>query len=153
MAPHASTAHPRAAPRDARARETETSPAIAVLIMPASRRGRQLYDVLLLGSAEVLVRGSRDPEYDAARELRDRGLVGCMTTYRQGSAVPSLRINIARAAGHSVVECATSGPRVDRWRPLPEAAFALNGRGEDGDLYDGMANTAASVDRRVAHAG
>src|SRR6188768_2081610 len=56
--------------------------AIIELVSPA-RPGR--YDVRLY--EEVIVRGSRDPEHDAARVLLARGITGPMVTTRANGSV------------------------------------------------------------------
>ena len=56
---------------------------MTVVVLSPARPGR--YDVRLC--EEVIVRGSRDPEHDAARALLARGITGPMTTMRANGMV------------------------------------------------------------------
>jgi hypothetical protein len=48
---------------------------------------------------EILVPFCRDPEFDAARELKRQGMIGTMVTFgHRGNGVPRARVNIERAA-------------------------------------------------------
>ena len=66
---------------------------------------------------EIVVVGSRDPEFDLARVLRDRGLTGSVIivdgkTGRHRSTVT----DIEKAAGLCTIELA-HGPRIVKHRP------------------------------------
>jgi hypothetical protein len=77
------------------------------------------YDVLL--GYEIIVRRSRDPEYDAARALHARGLRGRFRTidFRTGS--PRMILDIERAAKLRTVERDDAGLMAVPYRPMTEA--------------------------------
>ena len=82
------------------------------------------YDVILDG--EVIVRRSRDPEYDAARVLRDRGLCGRFRTIDFVTGQPRMILDIEKAAKLCCVERADKGPpTVAPYRPLSDEARTL----------------------------
>jgi hypothetical protein len=82
------------------------------------------YDVLLDG--EVIVHGSRDPEFDAARVLQARGLCGRFRTIDFRTGRPRMELDIAKAAGLCTIERADNGPpRVVPYRPLSAQAKSL----------------------------
>ena len=68
------------------------------------------YDVIFDG--ETIVSGSRDPEYDAARALRDRGLRGTFRTIDFVTGKPRMILSIEKAARMRTVERADCGPPV-----------------------------------------
>lgn len=66
----------------------------------------------------VLIAGSREPEFDAARALASKGITGTLVTYAKGSVIARMRIDIGRAAALAVVETTSVGPRFGRYRPF-----------------------------------
>ena len=86
---------------------------MTVVVLSPARPGR--YDVRLC--EEVIVRGSRDPEHDAARALLARGIVGPMTTTRANGSV-CMTFDIETAARFTIAET-DEGFKVRRWKPFP----------------------------------
>ena len=72
---------------------------MTVVVLSPARPGR--YDVRLC--EEVIVRGSRDPEHDAARALLARGITGPMTTMRANGMVCMHFASIEKTARLTVV--------------------------------------------------
>ena len=66
----------------------------------------------------VIVKSSRTPEHDAARELKAMGICGTMETRHAGSAIVSMRMDIAAAADRTVVESECYGPKFARFQPF-----------------------------------
>ncbi|MBR2534648.1 MAG: hypothetical protein IKE66_01110 [Hyphomicrobium sp.] len=66
----------------------------------------------------VIVKSSRTPEHDAARELKAMGICGTMETRHAGSAIVSMRMNIDTAADRSVIESERTGPKFARFQPF-----------------------------------
>jgi hypothetical protein len=77
----------------------------------------------------VLVDGSRNPEFDAARVLAAEGVIGTMEVWRAAGTFPSMRLDIEKAARISVEESSTIGPRIVRWTDNPVWSRAK----DDGD--------------------
>jgi len=87
------------------------------------RRVGYRYDVIL--DDEVIVRQSRDPEYDTARVLHARGLRGRFRTIDFRTGEPRMILDIAKAAKLCTVERANKGPpTVGPYRPLSDDARA-----------------------------
>jgi hypothetical protein len=76
------------------------------------------YDVLLDG--EIIVRRSRDPEYDAARVLHGRDLRGRFRTIDFNTGNPRMILDIAKAAKLRTVERNDSGLIVVPYRPMSD---------------------------------
>jgi hypothetical protein len=74
------------------------------------------YDVLL--GDEVIVSRSRDPEHDAARVLRARGLRGRLRTIDFTKGRHRMTLDIEKAAGLRVVERDRGGITVEPYLPL-----------------------------------
>jgi hypothetical protein len=91
------------------------APSIALTLrrMSLSRRG-YLYEVALDG--EVIVPSSRDPEYDACRELAKRGRRGIAAFWRPDATAPALLIDVERGAQLITKEGAW-GVRVVKFTP------------------------------------
>ena len=83
------------------------------------RRG-QLYRVHYEGT--VLVERTRVPEFDAARALLAKGIVGQVEVWRCGASFPAMRFHCELAAKLTVEESAKSGPRFISWHPRSEDA-------------------------------
>ena len=81
------------------------------------------YDVLL--DDEVIVRRSRDPEYDAARVLHARGHRGRFRTIDFRTGKPRMILDVEKAAKLRTVERDDGPPRVMRYRPLTDGVRAL----------------------------
>ncbi len=78
------------------------------------------YDVIF--GEETIVSQSRDPEYDAARALQDRGLSGKFRTIDFVTGMPRMILDIEKAAGLRTVERAVGGPPVVvAFQPMSEA--------------------------------
>jgi hypothetical protein len=94
--------------------DTLAAPSIALTLrrMSLSRRG-YLYEVVLDG--EVIVSSSRDPEYDACRELLKRGRRGIAIFSRPGVA-PHFWADVERGAQLMTKESAW-GVRVVKFSP------------------------------------
>ena len=76
------------------------------------------YDVLL--DDEVIVRRSRDPEYDAARVLHARGIRGRFRTIDFRTGKPRMILDIEKAAKLRTVERSDTGLIVVPYRPMSE---------------------------------
>ena len=76
------------------------------------------YDVILDG--QVIVHGSRDPEFDTARVLQARGLRGRFRTIDFRTGRPRMELDIAKAAGLCTIERDDGGPIVVPYRPMSE---------------------------------
>jgi hypothetical protein len=83
-----------------------------VLIEPVRTSGQKRFRVLYGGL--ILCQRARDPEHEAARKLVELGITGRMETFFGGK--PSMVIDIEAAAALCVIECATEGPRIGRWK-------------------------------------
>jgi hypothetical protein len=100
---------------------------MTVVVLSPARPGR--YDVQL--GEEVIVRGSRDPEHDAARALLARGITGPMTTTRANGMVCMRFASIEKTAGLTVVERSSGGLTIERWRPFADPGSASPARFSD----------------------
>jgi hypothetical protein len=77
------------------------------------------YDTMLDG--EVIVRASRDPEFDTARVLHARGLRGRFRTVDFTTGRPRMMHVIEKAAGYCTVERDDRGPpTIVRYRSLSQ---------------------------------
>jgi hypothetical protein len=91
-----------------------------VIIEPISRGDQgQCYRVFHNG--KVLVANTRNPEYDACRQLLAQGITGLLEVWHRGASVPALRLDIEAGARWTVLESSGEGPRLVRWRPHPGA--------------------------------
>lgn len=90
---------------------------IEVILSRGSRPGR--FHALLEG--KIIVRNSRDPEHDAARELVRHGIGGLMVTRWQGSAHLASRPRDIAAVACSLTTEDRTGLRRMKWKPFPEA--------------------------------
>jgi hypothetical protein len=70
-------------------------------------------------SGKTLIESARDPEYQACRALLAKGIRGELVTYRPGSLVARMRIDIETGAQLTIIENAKEGPRRARYRPHP----------------------------------
>src|SRR5262245_33540059 len=96
----------------------------------------QLYRVHYAGS--VLVAGTHFPEFDGARALLARGIVGKVELWHDGADFPAMLLDVEKAARLSIEESAKSGPRFTRWQPRSDQA-----NGNTVSTSDGSASTAA----------
>lgn len=76
------------------------------------------YKVLL--DSEIIVRRSRDPEFDAARILQARGHRGRFRTIDSGTGRPRMELDIEKAAGLRTIERDVGGLCVVPYRPMSE---------------------------------
>jgi hypothetical protein len=74
---------------------------------------------------DLIVEGSRDPEHDLARALLARGLTGKVTMLDANTGMPRTIIDIEKAAKLTVEENSSYGPRVRKWKPMPDIARQL----------------------------
>lgn len=82
------------------------------------------FDATLISTGEVLVSGARDPEFEAARILRDRGETGIMETRWVGSEVVSFRMSIETAAGLTIGDPARGSMSIAKWVPFDRSVFS-----------------------------
>jgi hypothetical protein len=89
-----------------------------VVIIAAPARLPGLFAVTM-ESGPLLCAGSRQPLFDAARVLLDRGHdpAGFVVLRRAGSDVDCLRARVGAAAKLTVTEEANRPPRFRRWQP------------------------------------
>jgi len=99
----------------------------------------------VLHDGEVIVRRTRDPEYDAARVLHARGLRGRFRTIDFRTGKPRMILDIAKAAKLCTIERNDAGPIVVPYRPMTGAdkARARLHRAHQGRLCAGGVATLA----------
>ena len=66
----------------------------------------------------TLIESTKNPEFDAARTLLARGIVGQLEIWRRGASSPAMRLDIEKGARLTVEEGDREGLRFVRWRPL-----------------------------------
>lgn len=93
-----------------------------VLVPLPATPGR--YSVRWPGGVRVLVRSSRQPLLDAARELLAVGYPPetVLTTRHQGSDIVAQRSTVGEAAKWTIKERDRGGLRRELWQPHPRAA-------------------------------
>jgi hypothetical protein len=96
------------------------------------------YRVMYAGA--VLIKSTRNPEFDACRALLALGITGRLEVWRPGKAHHDLQLDIAKGAGLTVRETEEEGPYIARWRPYSGA------RRPDALLYRGGQAPAAILD-------
>ena len=69
-------------------------------------------------SPRAFIESSRDPEHDACRALLALGITGTLETRHAGSAIVSMRKDIERSAGRTVIENERTGPKHARFQPF-----------------------------------
>jgi hypothetical protein len=82
-----------------------------------------VYDVVYRD--EVIVRRSRDPEFDAARILHGRGLVGWLQVLDGVTGRPRLRLGLQNGSKLKTREDRGRGPKLERWKPLPTRVLPI----------------------------
>jgi hypothetical protein len=70
----------------------------------------------------TLVEGTKNPEFDSARALLGRGIVGQVEVWRHGANCPAMRFDVEKAAKLTIEESDRSGPRFTRWQARSEEA-------------------------------
>jgi hypothetical protein len=65
---------------------------------------------------------SRDPEFEACRELSALGLRGTLRTRWKGSPHHAMTLDILRDAGRKTEESPTKGLRTVKWQPWEDKA-------------------------------
>jgi hypothetical protein len=104
----------------------------AIEIEPATLGVRgQRYRVTYLG--EVLIEGTRNPEFDACRALLAHGITGTLEVWRPGGVAADMRLNIERGAKLTISETDDRGLRPVRWEPFSSdqvSSVVLSGRVE-----------------------
>jgi|GEM_PF-2391719 len=84
-----------------------------------------LYDARLNGiDGDILVTGSTEPLFDAARVLHAQGVEGHLEMWDPATPYPRMRGLIANLARLSVREGNEDGPRFCRFKEHPEVALA-----------------------------
>lgn len=91
---------------------------------PPSRPGSgrddyYLYDLAIDG--EVVIPGSRTPEFDACRVLLARGLIGKLEIFDAVTRKLRLTVDIEAGAKLAVLENRNHGPRLTKWKPFEKA--------------------------------
>ena len=66
---------------------------------------------------KVLLESSRDPEYEACRELLRRGITGKLVTFSLGNDVPRMKMDIEKAAKRTCVEPNRGRIRTQPYKP------------------------------------
>jgi hypothetical protein len=66
----------------------------------------------------TLIESTKSPEFDSARALLARGIIGQLEVWRHCASVPAMRLDIEKAARLTVEEGDLEGLRFVRWRPL-----------------------------------
>src|SRR5262245_44463948 len=66
----------------------------------------------------TLIESTKNPEFDSARALLARGIVGQLEVWRRGASSPAMRLDIEKGARLTVEEGDREGLRFVRWRPL-----------------------------------
>src|SRR5262245_21727213 len=66
----------------------------------------------------MLIESTKNPEFDSARALLARGIVGQVEIWRRGASSPAMRLDIEKGARLTVEEGDVEGLRFVRWRPL-----------------------------------
>src|SRR5262245_7464646 len=64
-----------------------------------------------------LIESTKNPEFDSARALLARGIVGQVEVWRHGVSFPASRFDVRRAANVTVSETDRDGLRITRWQP------------------------------------
>lgn len=82
------------------------------------RRVGYRYDVILGG--DVIVRRSGDPEHEAARALRSRGLSGTFRTTDFVTGKPRMILDIEKTAGLRTVERDRGGLSIEPYMPMSD---------------------------------
>ena len=85
----------------------------------------------------TLIESTKNPEFDSARALLARGIVGQVEVWRHGASFPAMRLDIEKAAKLTIEDGDRSGPRFTRWQPRSEdangnAVSASGGLRQDG---------------------
>src|SRR5262249_19561807 len=75
----------------------------------------------------MLVASSRDPEFDAARVLLAEGVTGRLEIWRASATHAAMYLDIEKAAGLTVEETATKGPRMVKWVPSSYGSAGIDG--------------------------
>ena len=70
----------------------------------------------------TLIESTNNPEFDSARALLTRGIVGQVEVWRHGANFPAMRLDVEKAARLTIEENDRSGPRFTRWHPRSEEA-------------------------------
>jgi hypothetical protein len=89
---------------------------ITIVLHPPPK-GKFTYGVELDG--EMILTASDNPEYDAARVMRDRGMTGPFQTTDATGRVRMTFASIEETAKWTVEENAKRGPRLVRHHPFP----------------------------------
>jgi hypothetical protein len=75
----------------------------------------------------VLVASSRDPEFDVARVLLAEGVAGRLEVWRATGTEAAMYLDIEKAAGLTVEETVTKGPRMVKWVPSSYGSAGFGG--------------------------
>jgi hypothetical protein len=93
---------------------------IVIVVAPCEGGQRGGFSAHLEANGQLLVRSSRQPFLDAARELIAQGHDPSLTLImrHRGSDVPALRASIGTASRLTVDEDRARAPRIKRWKPF-----------------------------------
>ncbi len=101
---------------------------VARLIPPVHEEGIPYigrYSVSFEG--EIIVKGSRVAEMDAARLLLSRGITGKIIFLDADTGKERFTCDIEKTAKLTIEENNRNGPRLVKWRPMPETAHQRSG--------------------------
>jgi hypothetical protein len=70
----------------------------------------------------TLIESTKNPEFDSARALLARGIVGQVEVWRHGASFPAMRLDIEKAAKLTIEDGDRSGPRFAHWQSRSEDA-------------------------------
>src|SRR5262249_55283896 len=74
--------------------------------------------VAITRCAHTLIKRTKNREFDSARSLLGRGIVGELEVWRHGASSPAMRLDIEKGARLTVEDGDCEGLRFVRWRPL-----------------------------------
>lgn len=94
-------------------------PTIAVVLYPEKIRGaHQRYTVKLKETGETILTNAKDPEWQAARELINRGYIGRYITQMSGSDAISFDLDLEAAAQFATAQPDRGLPKIKTWSPF-----------------------------------
>ena len=70
----------------------------------------------------TLIESTKNPEFDSARALLARAIVGQVEVWRHGASFPAMRFDVEKTAKLTIEDGDRSGPRFTRWQPRSEEA-------------------------------
>ena len=82
-------------------------------------RGRRYH---VTHNGVTLIESTKNPEFDSARALLARAIVGQVEVWRHGASFRAMRFDVEKAAKLTIEDGDRSGPRFTRWQPRSEDA-------------------------------